>query len=80
MWYLVGLPLQELWGYVENYSAIVTLLNSEIDDQADKDVTRAISSIFESLRSEDEFKKIWKKIKVFAEENNIYLQTPLTGK
>jgi len=27
---------------LKNYSAIVTLLNSEIDDQADKYVTRAI--------------------------------------
>ncbi|KAF0723115.1 zinc finger MYM-type protein 1-like [Aphis craccivora] len=113
---------------LKNYTAIVTFLNSEIDDQADKDVTRAIgilSSIqkcdfiivitilkevlciinvlsnslqnksstlgfsknvifgviktFESLRSEGEFKKIWEKIKILAEENGICIQTPLTG-
>lgn len=44
-----------------------------------KNVIFGVIKTFESLRSEDEFKKIWEKIKIFAEKNYICLQTPLTG-
>lgn len=45
-----------------------------------KNVIFGVIKTFESLRSEDELKKIWEKIKILAEENGVCIQTPLTGK
>jgi hypothetical protein len=43
-----------------------------------KNIIFGVIKRFETLRSENKFKKIWEQIKIFAEENDIWLQTLLT--
>jgi len=64
---------------------IINVLSNSLQNKSStlgfsKNVIFGVIKIFESLRSEDEFKKIWEKIKILAEENGTCIQTPLTGK
>ncbi|KAL5245855.1 hypothetical protein ACI65C_013263 [Semiaphis heraclei] len=62
---------------------IINVLSNSLQNKSStlgfsKNVIFGVIKTFESLRSEDEFKKIWEKIKILAEENGICIQTPLT--
>jgi hypothetical protein len=56
-----------------------SLQNKTLNLGFSKNVIFGVIKIFETLRFENEFKTIWKQIKIFAEENDIWSRTPLTG-